>query len=1090
MKRLTVYKASAGSGKTYTLAIEYIKLLMMDPYRFRRTLAVTFTNKATEEMKSRILSQLYGIWQGLDDSRSYTRDITEALGITEAEASRRAGEALNCLLHKYNHFRVETIDSFFQTILRNLARELDLTANMKVDLRDAQVEERAVDLMIESLEPGSDVLGWIIGYVMSNIEKSRSWNVIGQIKKFGQTIFSDEYKGASKELAAIAAQRDSFKDYARALGKVQEEADTRMARFADEFDGILASNGLTADSLAGKSRGVAGYFARLRGKEYSDEKCRNKSFEGCMESPDAWAPKKSRDRDAVIGLARDVLMGFLEKVDKERHEAWKRRNSVEVTLRHINELRLLNSIEEKVRSLNDEANRFLLSDTQDLLRRLIDKSDSPFIYERTGTRLEHIMIDEFQDTSAMQWDNFKVLLLESMSHAPAGKANVIGNLIVGDVKQSIYRWRNGDWRLLNGIEGEFPGMEGHVETRGLNTNYRSRRNIVDFNNAFFTLAAGKEMENETDANPGVDAGEIGAAYRDVAQRVPGGRTAEGLARIRLLAGEDTDGRMHEEVLATVDRLLSSGVRPKDIAILVRANKHIPAIADHFMMNRPDVKIVSDEAFSLGASLAVRVIVMALRLVARPQDLLTRTALAMTYQRVVLGNSIDDADMHAWTRGADRGDTGRLDALLPGDFAREIGSMGQDTLLGMVERAYSAFGLERLEGQGAYVCAFYDSVVEFTSENAGDLDAFLREWDGSIKDKKVQGEEADGIRILSIHKSKGLEFGNVILPFCDWKTEGRGTLWCKPAMEPFNRLPIVPVDYGKGLRETIYGEDYKNEHIQNTVDNLNLLYVAFTRASDNLFVLAAKGKGKGARSSLIEQCLEDGLQEALPGSTLEDGDEATFEYGTLFVREGTGREDTRNVFLRKPVPCPVSMKSHGTTVELRQRNMGQGFTIGEDGSLEEGNTFIRRGNVLHELFSRIRTPDDMEGALDDLGREGILTAAGLTVQGLRRILDRALGNETAREWFAPRWKVFNECNISFWDEREGRVVDRRPDRVITDGERMVVIDFKFGNPRPEHREQVAQYMDLLASMGYHRITGHLWYVYLNRIEDVEPTTRED
>ena len=194
MKPLTVYKASAGSGKTFALAVQYIKLVVQNPQAYRNILAVTFTNKATEEMKTRILSQLYGIWQQLPDSESYQREVCRALDASPQFVSQRAGMALSLLLHNYNHFRVMTIDTFFQSVLRNLARELDLTANLRVGLNDGQVEEMAVDEMISDLKTTDVLLQWIMKYIMENISDDRSWNVIGQIKQFGKTIFRDYYK--------------------------------------------------------------------------------------------------------------------------------------------------------------------------------------------------------------------------------------------------------------------------------------------------------------------------------------------------------------------------------------------------------------------------------------------------------------------------------------------------------------------------------------------------------------------------------------------------------------------------------------------------------------------------------------------------------------------------------------------------------------------------------------------------------------------------------------------------------------------------------------------------------------------------------
>jgi len=248
VKPLTVYKASAGSGKTFTLAVEYIKLLVNNPTSFRNILAVTFTNKATEEMKMRILSQLYGIWKQLPDSDSYLQRLLVETGLPGRTISHRAGEALHLLLHNYNYFRVETIDSFFQSVLRNLARELDLTANLRISLNDSQVEEQAVDLLIDSLRHTDVMLQWLLGYIMEKISDDRSWNIIGQVKQFGKTIFRDYYKENSKALSAKMEEKGFIEGYTQQLRQIRDDAQERMKEIAETFFDTTARRAYVASS--------------------------------------------------------------------------------------------------------------------------------------------------------------------------------------------------------------------------------------------------------------------------------------------------------------------------------------------------------------------------------------------------------------------------------------------------------------------------------------------------------------------------------------------------------------------------------------------------------------------------------------------------------------------------------------------------------------------------------------------------------------------------------------------------------------------------------------------------------------------------
>ena len=408
VKPLTVYKASAGSGKTFTLATEYIKLLMLNPMSYRNILAVTFTNKATEEMKMRILSQLYGIWKQLPDSDNYARHISAETGLDGTTISKQAGKALNLLLHNYSYFRVETIDTFFQSVLRNLARELDLTANLRIGLNDVQVEEQAVDQLIDSLTHTDVMLQWLLKYIMESISEDRSWNIIGQVKQFGRTIFRDYYKEKSIELNQLISQKNFLDGYMGQMRQIRSDAEKHMKEIAEQFFESLETEGITVDELSYGKTGVYGFFVKLSNGQM-DESIVGSRVSDCLSFAEKWYSKKSKRPETIHIVAENVLMPILRRAVEERPRQWKLFKSADLTLRHLNQLRLLDSIERKVRDMNEEANRFLLSDTQQLLHSLIKDSDSPFIFEKIGTQLEHIMIDEFQDTSTVQWQNFKVL---------------------------------------------------------------------------------------------------------------------------------------------------------------------------------------------------------------------------------------------------------------------------------------------------------------------------------------------------------------------------------------------------------------------------------------------------------------------------------------------------------------------------------------------------------------------------------------------------------------------------------------------------------------------------------------------------------
>ena len=1071
-KPLIVYKASAGSGKTFTLATEYIKLLVVNPLNYRAILAVTFTNKATEEMKMRILSQLYGIWKQLPDSESYARKVVDETGLSAELVRQRAGDALHLLLHNYHSFRVQTIDAFFQSVLRNLARELELTANLRVGLSGDQTEEMAVDQIIDHLKHTDVILQWLLHYIMDSLSEDRSWSnsdekkssFIREIKHFGKTIFRDYYKEHRLLLNEKMAEDGFFEQYSQTLRQLRDTAKERMLTIGESYFDTLEQEGLTVADIKNGARGVSGFFQKIKNGQF-DPSVLNTTALKALDAPENWYKKDHARAEELHVLADQVLIPMLRYAMEERERQWRLYQSAHLTLSHLNNLRLLGTIEQKVKEINDDANVFLLGNTQHLLHALIQDSDTPFIFEKIGAQLHHIMIDEFQDTSTVQWQNFKVLIQECMSHEGSR------NLIVGDVKQSVYRWRSGDWRLLNNIEQQF--SEQMMEVRSLQTNYRSERNIITFNNAFFYQAALLEHRQLSEQNE-KGARQLSSAYADVSQSTPDHQKSDGYVEVRLLPTTDYQEHTLLYIKDTVSMLLSQGVATNDIAILVRTNDIITLIANYFAEEMPEVTIVSDEAFRLDSSVAVLLLIDALRLLTHPADSLAKARIIKYYHKTVLGEDSTDATLLLKTIDADQ--------LLPDAYIRHFDDLLMLPLYELVERLYAIFELHRLKGQNAYICAFYDCLTEFTIDNSTGIDAFIETWEQELHKNTIQSDELQGIRILTIHKSKGLEYDHVLLPFCDWKLERGETIWCEPQEAPFNELPVAPVDYGeKKMMGTIYEQDYLNEHLQLTVDNLNLLYVAFTRACKNLFVMG-KRKSKTTRSFLIEQVLPDlSLDGMLLEGTEDEKAEMLFTYGNLCLSRKTEGKHSNNVFLQPSEQLPVELEVFSNKTEFRQSNKSREF-IETDGEEQVQQGYIKMGSILHHVFSTIRTTDDINTALQQLEQEGILYDEEVTAAKVTTLLRKRLEDSRVREWFSGRWSLYNECAILFTDA-DGHIIERRPDRVMTDGNKMVVVDFKFGHPREEYQAQVKEYMRLLQQMGHTQVEGYLWYVYSNKIEPV-------
>ena len=981
-----------------------------------------------------------------------------------------AGKALHLMIHDYSRFRVETIDSFFQSVMRNLARELELGANLTIELNNMEVLSDAVDSMIERLNRQSPVLYWLLEYIEERIADDKRWNVSGEIKNFGRNIFDEGYIEKGDGLRRKLQDKDCIKNYRRTLQAIETEALEQMKGFADQFFGILESNGLAIDNLANKSKGVSSYFSKLQmGK--LDDSLRNATVEKHLASPENWSSKSSPRRNAITELAAAELIPLLQTAEEFRSKNNMLVNSCQLSLRYINNVRLLANIDEEVRHLNYENNRFLLSDTNVLLHNLVHDGDSSFVFEKIGTTIRNVMIDEFQDTSRMQWDNFRLLLLEGLSQGE-------NSLIVGDVKQSIYRWRNGDWGILNGLKDHIESFPINVKT--LTTNRRSAGNIIEFNNKVFTAAC-HTLNDIYKSEQGEECKDLKEAYVDVCQekdKDPDG----GYVKVTFLTEKEEMAYVEDTLqqLANETQLLvTAGIQLKDIAILVRKNKTIPLVADYFDKNTP-YKIVSDEAFQLNASLAICMIMDGLRYLSNPENRIAKAQLAAAYQNEILKNNIDLNTLLL----------NDIDEYLPVSFIEQQKKLRLMPLYELMEKLFGLFEMSRIKQQDAYLCAFFDAVVEYLQNNSSEMSAFIAFWEETLSQKTIPSGEVEGIRIISIHKSKGLEYHTVLLPFCDWNMEKERSLthliWCTPKVAPFNDLDIVPVNYSTAMQQSIYREEYLNERLQLWVDNLNLLYVAFTRAKKNLIIWGKDGL-KGTVSELLQQAMG---QISIPqhehdSSHLEksedntDTDNIAYEMGTLYLSEEKRTDGIiKNKLLMNPEKIPLHLESLESNIEFKQSNRSAEFIRGEE---ETGERYIRQGQLLHNLFSVIRTQDDIPSAIERLRFEGIIESAEQERQ-IKKLTEWALNHPLVKEWYSGNWELYNECAIIY--KEKGELQTRRPDRVMMKDGKVVVVDFKFGKKRTDYNKQVRDYMNLLSDMGYENIRGYLWYVFDNEFVEVK------
>lgn len=723
---INIFKASAGSGKTHTLSKTYLDLLLKADSKtaYRNILAVTFTNKATEEMKERIL-----------------RDLAE-----EGKTNPRAREILINLLHDYGSFSVSTIDKFFQQALRAFSRELGSSGNYQIELDKASLTKEAMDRVLDDLtEKDKDLLGWFTKQLETALDNGESFHLESSLyemaEEFGDV--NEKFTYDKKKLTELKA-------------KCKEIVDTFHK---DVYENALCIDTATWGKTAAK--GLAQYAGTPT--KYKDS-------------------VKAANATTLAKLAETAGCEAMYALMNPQGRRWKEYRTARMVEKVIFTLGLAEEFYSKLAIIEDEKGVISLDESTNLLRDIIDGSDAPFIYEKLGVRFNHFLLDEFQDTSVVQWENFKPLLANSVSEG-------YSNIIVGDVKQSIYRWRNSDWNLLDKeIEENF---KGKVKVITLKENWRSTQSIVNFNNGFFTFAAG---------NLG-----LSKIYADVKQEVKVEDSQEGCVTVDFCEDE------LEMIDGYIEQAVSAGAKMSDMAILLRTNSEGKKVAEHLLSK--GYSVISDDSLDLKSSLIIRKIVSYLHSLCNNSDSLN------TY----------------------------LSESLEIDSEREYHSL-IDLVDGVIKNL-SETHPDEIKGQTLFIQSFMDDILEWTSIHGNDLRQYLKHWEDS-KIAISSPNDPNAIRITTVHKSKGLAFPIVIFPFAEkvglFKED---TLWCHldsdaEMGESFDS--IFPVVLGKSSGDSFFSESLKNEMEMQRIDNLNIFYVCLTRARKEMHIIA-----KNPPKSLID-----------------------------------------------------------------------------------------------------------------------------------------------------------------------------------------------------------------------------------------------
>ncbi len=1063
-KSLYIYKASAGAGKTFSLVVEYISILVKNPANYAHILAVTFTNKATAEMKQRIMSVLYGLSKGQEPD--YCTKIAEETKIPPTIIAERSEEALQKILHNYSHFSIETIDSFFQRVLRNMTRELGIGASFNLLLDDEEIITEAIEATINYMAENAELKDWYWNFIEGQIEEGKSWNVERYLQDFAKNLNKESFK--TKEIELHNVLNREFLEQVKVKCKTFcAEIESSLLNFANEFE---TQFGWESENFTnGKNSAVLMLFGKIKTPKLWIKIFDSKNVQKALEQ-DFTLVKKMHSEQAMR-LLFNKTYHYLES-------NFRAYNTAQLTMKNIHLLGLLSEIDTFKKHILSQQNSFLLSETANLLTRIIQSDDGldiSFVYEKMGAQYHYIMIDEFQDTSQLNWENFKLLLAESLD-------NQNKSIIVGDAKQSIYRWNNGDWRIFTDIQQEFTtrykSYKTQTELVTLENNFRTGENIVNFNNELFSkgLTQSNIFSEEC-------LHEIQQIYTDNSRQMAQRKGGSILCQLYENQKDSiSENYAFEFIKNEILRLHSCGFSNGDITILCTKNSEIQSIIEYFAENPlllpfgEQVLFVSNEAFMYRSALSVRLIIQALSYIYNP---LNTTALSFI-------NSIASHN-HIFLDRTELLNKSLFDLVL------------------YLMRQFNVFSYEK---EFAFIFSFLDAVYEFSTNCTSNLVAFLQYWDETLSEKTITTtQKSNDIQLLTIHKSKGLEFPAVIIPFCDWNLQKGNSAFLKNYMwidctqiektaeesevpVDFNEIKVLPV-FKENLKDTYFESQKQSEEILETIDALNVLYVALTRPE---YSLALCGKTTKEHNKNVADVLWRFLMNN--SETLEyDG---FIQYNTekkeYFSHDGNKKKT--NIFAPEEeiVEFQFSMQvaeitySQTKKAEEFVQNLAESFDSAQQTQNIELSPRML-GIALHSILAQIETRETQEQAIQNALLRGEIRNEHIVA--INKILQTMFSHKKVQRWFNGDFRVLNEAEIICAGVGE-EVISYRPDRImITPENEVIIVDYKFGESKKHlshYKKQVQHYAQLLHEIGYAKVSTFLWFaLHDNEIIEVETTT---
>ena len=1091
-----IYASSAGPGKTYTLSREYMKLSLMNdpgrgkfnPFYFKHILAVTFTNFAANEMKERILSNFekLGNYYNLDPkSQKKLNPLIEQLleAINEIQEEKlgksdliwRSQQIFSTIIHHYSDFSVSTIDSFVQRVVKAFSEELELPFNFEVSIEQEVLLAAAIEKLVTKI--GQTQSGYltkaIVQFVGNKLENGKSWNTVAEeLQVFGRDVLDEKFEVSLSKINQLSTFE--ILQIRKNLNEYIKNCRHGLTQKANQILEIIEANSLIAKDFYQGSKGLHSYLKKFEADFDLEDTTPNKYvLEGINDGKFYTKKKGNTSIENTIDSIAQSLIEAINEIEGQKFEMIPKFNLFNNLQQHFYKISLLAEIKTELDILQQENATIHISNFNKAIFKIVSTEPIPFIYERLGERYQHLLIDEFQDTSIVQWQNFLPLISNSL-----GYGNF--NLAVGDAKQAIYRWRGGEMeqivhlhekkinKLLSKndpgeyLKDHYDNLRGQILAGSLNTNYRSCKEIIAFNNQLFEFI----KNNYAGKFP-----LLTSVYnQDFKQETPPTPLSGGHIQIDL--HQEKIDNWEEEIVSKIEEITLQGFNFSDIAILCRGNKDAKKVAIY--LKNKGIDVVSEDSLLLSASAIINFVISILQVIHSPQMALVKYQAIYLYFQT-LQNRVPNQEESLLIKEAIEDPSGAafFDFFEKFDIKIDQARFQQSTVYEMVEFILKYFDLYEQKNELNYIFRFLDVVIEFSSTKSGHLIDFLQYWTEK-KDKIsiILSATANAIKVTSIHKSKGLEFPVVIVPNCQWETVPKtgSAMYVSLAEMPYpeleisnngqlKKLDVGLVTINKELSETQLSEVYATEMERTFIENINLLYVALTRPTHRLYlIINEKLTESKANTPHVGYLLRDFLTEKnLYHNTT---DECIFEQGNTFVQDKPKSKTEKTIEIEN-----IFVNDYTQKLKLRT-------TADKVFDLEEFKNSKDWGNKVHEALALVNTKADIDDALFYSLSKGHISKE--EKEKMEKSINEVIEISEIKMLYSTENQIFNEKEIL---SKKGIY---RTDRtvILPDGS-VFIVDYKTGQKSESHVKQVAQYLRLYRLMGYENVKGVL--VYLQNLE---------